>query len=90
MVPDTWYCYRILFSLHSAAQTVFLDQSRKIGRSPSKGLQAFESNLHTTKERTGILIMISVLEHRVEILADKGINDKVAKTPGTNTCPSCL
>ncbi|MDC0255078.1 TPM domain-containing protein [Bacteriovoracales bacterium] len=43
-----------------------------------RALQAFfENNLHTTKDRTGILIMVSALEHRVEILADKGINDKV-------------
>jgi putative membrane protein len=43
-----------------------------------RALQAFfENNLHTTKERTGILIMVSSLEHRVEILADEGINKKV-------------
>ena len=43
-----------------------------------RALQAFfENNLHATKDRTGILIMVSALEHRVEILADKGINDKV-------------
>lgn len=43
-----------------------------------RALQAFfENNLHTTKERTGILIMVSSLERRVEILADEGINKKV-------------
>ena len=45
-----------------------------------RALQAFFSrNLHATKDRTGILIMVSLLEHRVEILADTGIN---AKVPG--------
>ena len=34
--------------------------------------------LTETKDRTGVLIYISELEHRVEILADKGINDKVS------------
>lgn len=34
--------------------------------------------LHRTRDLTGILIYISVFEHRVHVLADKGINDKVA------------
>jgi len=45
-----------------------------------RALQAFfEHNLHRTKDQTAILIMISLLEHRVEILADAGINSKVPK-----------
>lgn len=44
-----------------------------------RALQAFFSrNLHATQDRTAILIMISLLEHRVEILADTGINAKVS------------
>jgi putative membrane protein len=40
--------------------------------------QAFyEHGLQHTKGRTGILIFISLLEHRVQVLADKGINDCV-------------
>ena len=58
----------------------FSTKAEKLEEVHQRALQAFfENNLHTTKERTGILIMISVLEHRVEILADKGINDKVPK-----------
>ncbi|MCW8934749.1 MAG: TPM domain-containing protein [Gammaproteobacteria bacterium] len=45
-----------------------------------RALQAFyEHNLHHTKDHTAILIMVSLLEHRVEILADAGINAKVPK-----------
>jgi len=45
-----------------------------------RALQAFyEHNLHRTKDQTAILIMVSLLEHRVEILADAGINSKVPK-----------
>ncbi|MCP4154029.1 MAG: TPM domain-containing protein [bacterium] len=36
-----------------------------------------ESGVYDTKDRTGILIFISSLEHRVELLADKGINAKI-------------
>jgi putative membrane protein len=48
----------------------------------SRSLAAFTANgLHHTKAETGILIFVSLLEHRVIILADRGINEKVA--PGT-------
>jgi putative membrane protein len=40
-----------------------------------------EHGLHYTKDHTGILLFVSLLEHRVEMLADRGINEKVE--PGT-------
>jgi putative membrane protein len=44
--------------------------------------QAFyQHGLHNTKDRTGILILVSLLERRVHVLADRGINDRVP--PGT-------
>jgi putative membrane protein len=40
--------------------------------------QAFyKHGLHNTKGRTAILILVSLLERRVHVLADKGINDRV-------------
>jgi putative membrane protein len=40
--------------------------------------QAFyRHGLHKTRGRTGILILVSLLERRVQILADQGINDRV-------------
>ncbi|MBM3162430.1 MAG: hypothetical protein FJZ79_03735 [Chlorobi bacterium] len=33
--------------------------------------------IYNTQDRTGILIYISVFEHRVRVLADRGINEKV-------------
>ena len=39
--------------------------------------QFFAQNLHLTRQRTGVLLFISLAEHHVEIIADKGINDKV-------------
>jgi putative membrane protein len=36
-----------------------------------------ENGLHHTRDRTGILILISLFEHRVYVLADQGINEKV-------------
>lgn len=39
--------------------------------------QFFAQNLHHTRERTGVLLFVSVAEHYVEIIADQGINDRV-------------
>ena len=39
--------------------------------------QFFLQNLHHTDERTGVLLFVSITEHYVEIIADKGINDVV-------------
>ncbi|HEX9786369.1 MAG TPA: TPM domain-containing protein [Candidatus Binatia bacterium] len=36
-----------------------------------------EHGLHYTRDHTGILILVSLLEHRIEVLADRGINEKV-------------
>ncbi len=36
-----------------------------------------ESGVYDTQDRTGILIFISFLERRVELLADKGISEKI-------------
>lgn len=37
-------------------------------------LAFLEHNLHETRDRTGILIYVSLLEHRVEVLTDRGID----------------
>lgn len=44
-------------------------------------LAFYEHGLHKTRESTGILIMASLLERRVQILADRAINERVP--PGT-------
>ncbi|MGQ0696445.1 MAG: TPM domain-containing protein [Nitrospiraceae bacterium] len=41
----------------------------------------YRHGLHNTKGRTGILILVSLLEHRVHVLADQGIHNRVP--PGT-------
>ena len=43
-------------------------------------LQAFyENQLHKTKDGTGVMIFISLLEKRVNIIGDWGINSKVGQ-----------
>lgn len=45
-----------------------------------KALVAFlQQGLHHTRDATGILILISLFERRVHVLADRGINERVPK-----------
>jgi len=45
-----------------------------------KALVSFlEQGLHATRDHTGILILVSLFERRVHVLADRGINAKVDK-----------
>ena len=37
----------------------------------------FKKGVHRTREETGVLIFVSLFEHRVWVLADRGINRKV-------------
>lgn len=63
----------------SAVLRPFLESSKVDEEVHQRALQAFISrDLHATKDRTGILIMASLFERRVEILADTGINAKVS------------
>jgi putative membrane protein len=41
--------------------------------------QFLENNLHHTRGETGVLIFVSEAERYVEIIADRGINDKVPR-----------
>lgn len=52
------------------------DVTRAVHR---RAMKAFvEEEVFDTRDRTGILIFISLLEHRIEVLGDAGINRKVS------------
>lgn len=43
-----------------------------------RAAQAFlDEEVFTTRDRTGILLFVSLFEHRIEVVGDMGINDKV-------------
>ena len=46
-----------------------------------------ESGVSNTRDRTGILIFISILERRVELLADRGIAEKIPRKNGPVLSP---
>jgi putative membrane protein len=61
-----------------AVKRRLISESRIADAIHLRSLAAFTAHgLHYTKSHTGILILASLLEHRVVVLADKGINDKV-------------
>lgn len=61
---------------------LLIPKSRAADAVHSLALASFtQHGLHYTRDHTGILILVSLLEHRIEVLADRGINAKVE--PGT-------
>lgn len=59
-----------------------IPKSVKFGRAGRLARNQFhEQGLHLTQGRTGVLIFVSVAEHYVEVIADKGIHETVP--PGT-------
>jgi putative membrane protein len=71
-----------LFCTMPAVKGRFIARHRIAEAVQSRSLAAFTAHgLHYTKAHTGILIFVSLLEHRAVVLADRGINEKVA--PGT-------
>jgi putative membrane protein len=59
---------------------IFSSQALQTRRTAQRAMEAFVSEeVFNTRERTGILIFLSLLERRVVILGDSGINSKVAQ-----------
>ena len=59
---------------------LFIPASRLEARVSERALRAFyEKKLHTTRDNTGVLFFISLLEHKVWILADTGIYQKISQ-----------
>ncbi len=66
----------------AAIRTALVPPSIKHLHARRRAVEQFlVQNLHTTSGRTGVLLFVSVAEHHAQIVADKGIDAKVA--PGT-------
>ena len=82
IMPLTMIAGALLFAgaarAFPAIQRLFVPASRLIESVHARAQQAFlENEVFRTRERTGILILVSLFEHRVEVLGDTGINEKV-------------
>lgn len=79
MVFILYFPLRFVFSKIPQMKIPFL--SRKIIEETVRKraeIAFYEKGLYKTRDETGILIFISLLEHRVWILGDRGINEKIA------------
>lgn len=70
-------CYLIL-AIAPRLKLMFIGRGRTVEAVSERAIRAFyEKGLHRTKDETGILIFISLLERKVWILGDRGINAKI-------------
>jgi len=59
---------------------LFIPGNRMETRVSERALRAFyEKKLHITRDNTGVLFFISLLEHKVWILADRGIYQQISQ-----------
>jgi putative membrane protein len=69
-----------LFANIPAVDRLLIPRSARHKAVYNRALRHFvESGVYGTKDRTGILIFISYMEHEVRIITDSGINAKIAQ-----------
>jgi len=67
-----------LFRKFPALKTAFIGLRRKERAVMQRAVRAFyEKGLYETRQNTGVLFFLSLLEHKVWVLADKGICEKI-------------
>jgi len=68
----------VLFSKSPVLKRAFVSVKRQQNAVKSRALRAFyEKGLHRTKDNTGVMFFLSLLERKVWVIADKGIHEKV-------------
>lgn len=73
-----FYPCRLLFKTVPSLKFAFIGKKRREKAVQERALRAFyEKGLYKTKENTGMLIFLSLLERKVWVLADKGIHGKI-------------
>ncbi len=79
LVSLLFFPVRQLFKRFPHLKLSFVGRRRLAEAVRERAIRAFyEKGLHRTREETGILIFISLLERKVWILGDRGINERIA------------
>ncbi|OPY72072.1 MAG: hypothetical protein A4E64_03052 [Syntrophorhabdus sp. PtaU1.Bin058] len=69
---------RFLFQRVPHLKEIFIGKKRRELAVRERAVKAFyENGLYRTKQNTGVLFFISLLERKVWVLADKGIHEKI-------------
>ena len=78
LVTVLFFPLRMMFRSLPGLKLPFLGRGRLEDAVRGAAVRSFfERGLHRTRHETGILIYISLLEHKVWILGDRGINEKI-------------
>lgn len=80
-----WLLSRWLSGFDSAHRIVFPVSDQTLEAEHRAELEFFASDLRSTKSRSGVLLFVSMLEHRAVILADQAIIAKVDAKLWTET-----
>lgn len=71
----------LVFRIFPAVRLWFVPRSIAYRRASNNAVRQFlAQGIHTTSDRSGVLIFVSLAEHYAEIIADSGINEKVDQT----------
>ena len=71
-------CFSRLFDAIPALKRPFISKREMQEEVAEAAFTAFHAHgLHDTRDKTGIIVYVSVFERSVQVLADKGINDLV-------------
>jgi putative membrane protein len=75
-----FFPFRFIFRKYHHLRTAFLSARRREHAVRHRAIRAFhEKGLTRTKEHTGVLFFISLLERKVWVLADRGIHEKIGQ-----------
>lgn len=69
-----------LLDLIPFVKRLFISRDEVLEEVNQKALEVFfNRGLHLTDRRSGVLLFVSLLEHRIEIICDKTVNEKIDK-----------
>lgn len=75
-----FFPFRFIFRKYHPLRIAFLSMRRREHAVRHRAIRAFhEKGLTRTKEHTGVLFFISLLERKVWVLADRGIHEKIGQ-----------
>src|SRR5581483_3293112 len=72
-----WICFKVIERTDRLWAWLIPDSLKEKAVARRAEEAFYEHRLHETKDKTGVLIFLSLLEHRVHLLADTGIHKKV-------------
>lgn len=85
-----WLLSRWLSGFDAAHRFVFPVSDQTLEAEHRAELEFFASDIRSTKSRSGVLLFVSMLEHRAVILADQAVIDKVDPKLWTETLTRLL